>query len=295
MSMVSVRDVSLYVDASGHGYPLVLMHGGPGTDHVSLLPFRQLQDQFTTVFYDHRCNGRSIGAPVESMTWENLTADADALRQALGFEKWAVLGHSFGGHVALEYALRYPESVSHLVLLDTGPDGTWAREKAPRLLAARAYSLEKVELVRRWFNGELVPNEMFRIFMKIADAYSYKPSRLDLISMLMRGGWRTKFRGEPFVYASRHLLKDWSVVARLSEIQAPTLVMAGKQDFVFPPECQEALAAGIPNAKLLIVDRAGHNPDFEQPEIVMAAVREFVGKEPAGVVAALRDVRGLAG
>ncbi len=109
MTTMSIRDVSLFVKVVGHGYPLLLMHGGPSLDHVTLLSLQPLADQFTLIFYDHRCNGRSEGAEVTSMTWENLTADADALRQALGFEKWAVLGHSFGGNVALEYALRYPQ------------------------------------------------------------------------------------------------------------------------------------------------------------------------------------------
>ena len=80
----------------------------PALDHVYADAVPALADRHTVVFYDHRCNGRSTGAPVTSMTWENLTADADALREKLGFEQWAVLGHSFGGHVALEYALRYP-------------------------------------------------------------------------------------------------------------------------------------------------------------------------------------------
>src|SRR5918994_6298515 len=125
-----IRDVSLFVKVVGGGYPLVLMHGGPGADHYSMLPFRRCADRFTLIFYDLRCNGRSEGAPVSSMTWENLTADADALRQRLGFERWAVLGHSFGGHVDLEYALRYPDSLSHLVLLDTGGDNHWSRHNA---------------------------------------------------------------------------------------------------------------------------------------------------------------------
>ena len=107
MSTMKIRDVSLFVEVSGQGPPLLLMHGGPGADHWTMQPFRQLSDRTTTVFYDHRCNGRSTGAPVDSMTFENLTADADALREVLGYERWAVLGHSFGGHVALEYALRY--------------------------------------------------------------------------------------------------------------------------------------------------------------------------------------------
>src|SRR5215472_10876400 len=107
--LLEIRDVSLFVEVVGDGYPLVLMHGGPSADHYTLLPFRQLADRFTLIFYDHRCNGRSAGAPVSSMSWENLAADAEALRQKLGFERWAVLGHSFVGQVALEYALRYPE------------------------------------------------------------------------------------------------------------------------------------------------------------------------------------------
>jgi proline iminopeptidase len=149
MTTMPIRDVDLFVEVTGRGHPLALMHGGPGADHWTMLPFRQLADQFTIVLYDHRCNGRSVGAPVSSMTWENLTADADALRQRLGFEKWALLGHSFGGKVALEYALRYPESLSHLILLDTGGDSWWDQQNAPELLARRGFSRRKVELARR--------------------------------------------------------------------------------------------------------------------------------------------------
>ena len=164
---MKIRDVSLFVEVDGHGYPLVVMHDGPGADHYTTLPFRRYADQFTVILYDHRCNGRSRGAPVCSMTWENLTADADALRQRLGFDRWAVLGLSFGGHVALEYALRYPASVSHLVLLDTGGDSRWSQRNAADVVAKRGYSPEKVDLVRRWFNGEIAPDNMFRIFMRI--------------------------------------------------------------------------------------------------------------------------------
>jgi proline iminopeptidase len=276
MATMRIRDVSLLVKVVGRGYPLLLMHGGPSADHTTMLPFRRCADRFTLVFYDHRCNGRSVGAPASSMTWENLTADADALRQRLGFDRWAVLGHSFGGHVALEYALRSPDRVSHLVLLDTGGDSHWSQQHAAALLASRGYSPEKVELVRRWFNGEFSPKEYFRIFMRIGDAYFYQPSLLLLARALIEGGWRARMRPEAFIFASRQLLKGWTVMDRLSEITAPTLVMAGRDDFVFPPECQLELAAGIPGARLRIIERAGHNPHLEQPAEVMEAVRDFV-------------------
>lgn len=56
-----IRDASLFVEVIGDGYPLLLMHGGPGADHWSMLPFRRCAEQLTLVFYDHRCNGRSQG------------------------------------------------------------------------------------------------------------------------------------------------------------------------------------------------------------------------------------------
>ena len=279
MSRMAIRDVSLYVKTMGTGYPLVLMHGGPGADHTSMLAFRSCADRFTLIFYDHRCNGRSVGAPMSSMTWDNLTADADVIREKLGFGRWAVLGHSFGGHVALEYALRYPDEISHLILLDTGGDSRWARQNAPDLLAERGYSSEKVELVRRWFTGDFRPREMLPILARIGDAYSHRtgmPALLHLAGDTLQGGWRYRPRPEALIFAGRELMPGWSVMDRLAEIQVPTLVIAGRDDFVFPPEHQAELAAGIPNAQLRIIEQAGHNPHSEQTDEVMDAVRGFV-------------------
>jgi proline iminopeptidase len=268
--------VSLYVDVVGHGPPVVLMHGGPSADLWTMAAFRRCADQFTLVFYDHRCNGRSMGVPVSSMTWENLTADAEALREFLGFETWSVLGHSFGGHVALEYALRYPERVSRLVLLDTGADSRWSRENAPRILQQRGYDEARVELVRRWFRGEFAPREYLSTFVRISGAYMYGSGWRPMLRELAAGGWRTRMRPEALIFAGRHLLPGWSVVDRLGAITAPTLVMAGREDFLFPPECQQELAGGIPGARLSIVDRAGHSPQDERPDEVLTALRTFL-------------------
>ena len=276
---VPIRDTELYVDVIGHGPPLLLMHGGPGADHHSLFPFRRLADQFTLVFYDHRCNGRSAGSPVESMTWENLTADADALRERLQFERWAVLGHSWGGNVALEYVLRYPDRVTRLVLVDTGADSRWPRQNAARVVLERGYPKEKAELVRRFFNGELVPREMTSILMRIGDLYSSHPSLLSVAHDMIAGEWRSKMRAEPLIFAGRHLLRGWTVMDRLQEIKVPTLIVCGRDDFLYPPDSQRTMAARIFRSRLLVVENAGHNPYSERPDIVLPAVRAFVGDE----------------
>ena len=275
MKRMRIREVTLPVDVVGSGHPLLLMHGGPGADRWTLSGLRRLADEFTLVFYDHRCNGRSEGAPVTSMTWENLTADADAIREALGFERWAVLGHSFGGHVALEYALRYPERLSHLVLVNTAAEARWAQENASRLLATRGWSPEIVQLSRRWFNGQIEPRKMLRTLIKLGPAYYHSASLWLVGRALLDGGWRTKLRPEALSFFGRYA-RGWSVLDRLGEITAPTLVIAGASDFVFPPEAQRDLTTRLPNARLNLIERAGHDPWLENPRDFFPAQRSFL-------------------
>lgn len=275
MTKLSIRDVTLNVKIMGRGYPLALMHGGPGADLYTMTSLKPLADQFTMVLYDHRCNGRSVGAPVSTMTWENLTADADALREKLGFAQWAVLGHSFGGNVALEYALRYPQRVSHLLLVNTGADFRWVRENAPAVLARRGFKPEMVEVARRLLTGHIEPHEMFPSLMKLGKAYSPHLSPWQLPHMIFTG-LQTKLQPEALIFGETQLLRNWTVMARLGEIHAPTLVMAGREDFIYPPEHQEELAAGIPNARLAFIERAGHNPQDEQPAEVQRLIRDFL-------------------
>jgi len=281
MTNISIRGVSLFVKVLGHGYPLALMHGGPGADHHSMLPLRPCADQFTLVFYDHRCNGRSEGAAVSSMTWENLTADAEALREKLGFETWAVLGHSFGGMVALEYAVRYPECLSHLLLLDTCGDTWWVRRNAAEVLAKRGFPRETVETARRFFTGRITPEEFMPSIRTLARAYYHNPSPLRMAREILTVGIRTKVRPEAQIFAFGDLLEGWTVMDRLSEIQVPTLVLAGRDDFQFPPEHQAELASGIPDAHLKIVDRAGHNAHSERSVVVSEYIKRFLATADA--------------
>jgi len=281
MTHMKIRDVSLFVKVMGQGYPLVLMHGGPSLDHTTLLPLEPLADQFTLVFYDHRCNGRSEGAEVSSMTFENLTADADALRQALGFDQWAVLGHSFGGNVALEYALRYPGSLSRLVLMNTGGDQWWVNHNASEILAKRGYNAATVEAARRFYNGQVTPDEYLPTVMKLIGAYSYHSSiwyhpSLMTLTQKVGLGPPMKLRPEALIFGYSRLLQGWTVMERLGGIGTPTLVIAGRYDFLFPPEHQAILADRLPNAQLVLVERAGHNPHMEQPDQVLPVIRRFL-------------------
>ena len=274
MTMLPIRDVSLFVKIMGRGDPLLLMHGGPGLDHSTLSSLEPLADEFTLVFYDHRCNGRSTGA-VESMTWENLTADADALRQRLGFDQWAVLGQSFGGLVALEYALRHPTRLSHLLLLDTCADAHWVQHVAPEILAKRGYSPAAVDAARRFFGGDLKPEDMMRLVRKFVGAYYYHLGLLSAPRAFL-SGLRIKMRPDAHAFAFKELYTGWTVMDQLHEIDVPTLVLAGRYDFLSPSEHNAIIADRLPNAELEIIERAGHNAHEERAPEVLRILRRFL-------------------
>lgn len=273
---MAIRDVDLFVDVVGHGPPLLLMHGGPGVDHTTLAPFRALADEFTLTFYDHRCNGRS-GGDVTTMTMDNLVADAEALREALGHDRWAVLGHSFGGMVAAEYALQHPDRVSRLILADTAGDGTVASRFAPDELQRRGYRPATVALARRFFTGEIAPREMRTAILRFGKAYTHHLGPRRFLGTLL-AGFRMKSRPEALIHGYSSTIPNWSIMDRLADIHVPTLVMAGRHDFQFPPSHQAELAAGIPGARIEIIEDTGHNAHWERPDAVLETVRSFLSR-----------------
>ena len=225
------------------------------------------------------------------MTWVNLTADAEALRETLGFERWVVLGHSFGGHVALEYVLRYPDRVTQLILLDTAADARWSQENAAQVLSDRSYGLKTVAVARRFYSGRIAPKDFVRAAFRLLPAYDHRFSIVRTARGMLAGAWRMKTRPEALTFGGQ-MMRGWSVTDRLDGIRVPTLVLAGHDDFLFPPESQALLAAGIPDARLRIIERAGHNPQTERPKETLSAVADFLAplREP---VMSARPMRGV--
>jgi proline iminopeptidase len=271
------RGVSLFVKVVGDGYPMLLMHGGLGADHSTLLPIAAARDSFRLIFYDHRCNGRSIGASIDSLSWDNLTADAEALREKLGIEKWAVLGHSFGGMTAMEYAVRYSQSVTHLILMDTGADCRLIQRDAPNVLAERGYKPSKVEAARRLFNGELQPNELTSTMLKLGKAY-YHSHGIVMQTRAVISALRIRSKSDACIFGFKHLLKDWSMLSRLPSISVPALLIAGVSDFQFPPKHQMDMANALKNAVYKGIEGSSHNPLIEKPEQTIGFIRQFIRK-----------------
>jgi proline iminopeptidase len=120
---IPVGKTSLYAREIGGGAPVIVLHGGPDFDHGYLLPdLDRLADAFRLIYYDQRGRGRSAeGVEPEDVTLLSDVEDLDAVRQHYRLESPALLGHSWGAVLALEYALRYPSRVSRLILMNPAP------------------------------------------------------------------------------------------------------------------------------------------------------------------------------
>lgn len=119
---VPVGSANLYARDIGRGQPIVVLHGGPDFDHSYLLPdMDRLSDSFRLIYYDQRGRGKSgDGVRAEDVTLASDIADLDEVREHFQLASTAVLGHSWGTVLALEYAIRHPERVSHLILMNPG-------------------------------------------------------------------------------------------------------------------------------------------------------------------------------
>jgi len=138
-----------------------------------------------------------------------------------------------------------------------------------------------VEAARRFYNGQVTPDEYLPTVMKLIGAYSYHSSiwyhpSLMTLTQKVGLGPPMKLRPEALIFGYSRLLQGWTVMERLGGIGTPTLVIAGRYDFLFPPEHQAILADRLPNAQLVLVERAGHNPHMEQPDQVLPVIRRFL-------------------
>jgi proline iminopeptidase len=189
----------------------------------------------------------------------------------LGIPHPTILGHSFGGFVALTLAVRHPDVVGRLILMNTAA-ATADMADAMGTIEQR-YGPEARATAERMFSGDFT-DEVTVVFARyVAPVYVHDPANVGLVGEFIQ---RTRFNPEVAGHYFGKLAGQYDVRARLNEIRVPTLVVAGETDWLCPPSTARVIANGIPKAEIIVIPQAGHFAMWEQPEFTLSAVRPFL-------------------
>jgi proline iminopeptidase len=260
---------SLFVQELGSGFPLIVLHGGPGMDHTMFRPYLDpLAEDFRVVYVDQRGQGRSERVDPDTLTLEVFARDIDLLAEALGLDEYAVLGHSFGAIVTTWHAVNLGTATAYVV--------SGGGDSSEKLLADVDASLEAmgeagVPIADSWEQEKTVETEeelkeLVRVQMPFHFAGDPPP------------GYGDETVGTPDVL--RHFANvgygDFDYTPDLSRVRKPTLLVVGEKDRTTTTRAARVLHEGIAGSELLVIPGVGHMSLVEAQDEYLDAVRGFL-------------------
>jgi proline iminopeptidase len=261
--------VSLNVEEVGDGFPVIVLHGGPGLDHSGFRPYLDpLGDEFRLLYVDERGQGRSERVEPGTLSLDVFARDVDLLAEALGLERFALLGHSFGAIITTKHAIEIGTAAAYVI--SGGGDSSAALE-ADVDASLQAMGQAGVPIKASWEQEKTVASEdelkeLLRVQMPFHFAGKPPP------------GYAEDTVGTPDVL--RHFANigygDFDYVPDLHRVAKPTLVIVGEQDRTTTPRAARVLHEGIAGSSLVVLPGVGHMSFVETPEPYIGAVTRFL-------------------
>lgn len=265
----------MHVRDLGSGPPVVLLHPGPGLDGSVFLPgAERLASSHRVLLADLPGNGRSPDGDRNEWTLAGFARAVERLAADLDLRDWTLLGHSFGGFVALQHLVDFPASAARLVASCTDASETPAPGAPEDPMAGLS-----PELVERIEEGEAreqvasTPEQVRAAWRAQLPLFAERPERLE--PMLANVVFR------PAVARPR----DWGdlqALPALAATQKPVLAIGAELDRPAPPEAARRIAATAPNGDLVMIEGTGHFPFAEAPERYWPALEDWLRRTPPG-------------
>lgn len=280
-----VRDTEIYFDVDGAGLvadgstmqqrpTAFVIHGGPGIDHSgSKARYGALAQKMQIVYFDQRGQGRSARGDPRQYTLDENVEDLEALRRYLGVGPIVTIGTSYGGMVALAHAARYPESVSHLIVIATAAHSGYA-SRARQIVAQRG-TPEQIGQCDDLFAGRIDSVEKLRHYYEVMGPLY---ARKDDPAHFRVGFDRIILSPEALnrAHGPDGCLRNFDLRGELPAITAPTLIVAGRDDWICAPEFSEEMAEIIPDSDLRIFENSSHAIATDEPEKLLDVITGFV-------------------
>jgi proline iminopeptidase len=278
----TVEGVCIFYEPVGtaDGYPLIVLHGGPGFDHTEMHPWLDpLGDTFRLIYVDQRGQGRSERVDPATLTLPRLAQDVSALAAVLGLERYALLGHSFGAFVTLAHAIEIGEASHYVISGGTASFSKTGKEIEENLAHFEPAALRE-QVTQSWaLEPQARTQEDVERLWEMQAPFHFATTQSDAYERYMEASSGTVYAPEVLAYfAANEYPIEYE--ERLGQIRRPTLVMTGAQDRTCTPRAAQDLHAGIVGSELVVLPNAGHMTFVEQPGMYFAAVRDFFRRHP---------------
>jgi proline iminopeptidase len=278
--LVDVGDTSLYVVERGSGpLGLIVLHGGPGLDHTMFGDYLDaLGDRCRLLLVDERGGGRC--GPSDPATWTlpRFAADVEVLADALGLERYAVFGHSFGAFIALQHAVDFAGRPAATIVSSGIPDARFLAHVQAELDAFEPVELR--EQVRSSWEREADARTQADVASLLADQlpFHFADPRDPRIAELQAAMGDAVYAPDVVRAGATGDYGGIALEGRLGEVTHPVLVLGGRHDRTCSAEAAEAIAAGVPGAELVILERSGHMTFVEENDAYLDAVSGFLAR-----------------
>jgi proline iminopeptidase len=251
-----------------------LIHGGPGGDHSgSKSSLEALKTRMQLVYFDHRGHGRSARGNPQKDTLDENVEDMEGLRQHLGLDQIISIGTSYGGMVALAHAARYPKSVSHLVLIGTAAHAGYA-QRAQQIVRERG-TAEQISSCEDLFAGRLdTPDKLRRYYEVMGPLYSLLYDAGRGRESLQRGIFNPEALN--LAHGPGGFLRSCDLRPELAAIIAPTLILAGRRDWICAPEFSEEIHRLVRDSDLRVFEQSSHSIAADESEKCIDAIAGFI-------------------
>ena len=273
--LVEINGTKLFVKTLGSGEPIVMVHDGPGFNYLYFLPqFKELAKHYKLIFYDQRASGKS-SADVDSssITMDNFVKDLEGIRKLFGLKKMNLFGHSWGGLIAMNYAIKYPQNLRSLILSNTTPAESKLRNKIYYMLSRRATKKEGDELRKiTSSNGfeEKDPIVMAKFYKLLFAPSFYNKKYVDSLNIILPPD-----NAEKNKLLSLFPLYSYDINFQLQFVKCPTLIVTGDYD-IMPPQANEEIHKDIKTSKLVTLKHCGHFPFIEDKKEYFKVLENFL-------------------
>ena len=278
---LDVDQGKIYYETYGKGEPIIVLHGGGGgLSHDYLMPqMLELATRYQVTFYDQRGGGKSTNTIYDKkyISDEQFIEDLDALRKSLGHEKVTLLGHSYGGRLSMEYAIKYPEHVKSMILADTSAATLQGNKDFFDEFNKRTEHLNHTFATLRESPkfAAMDLDIMHEFFRTTFSEYFYDKTKANQLTLRLtkdsvQGFWKTQN-----IMMADYATKKFDLRPSLAKLTIPTLIIHGDHDII-PLSTPQEIHAVMPTSKLVIIKDCDHFPFVEKPKEFFDAIDEFL-------------------